>query len=175
MRDDRSQRLSADPGAGDWLAEEQPDLAPLRALADREELADAVCCLASQHGLPLRADDPLAPLARELATALTVAGFTLHHCARSHPLYRLGGVCVLPATGGSGPASSAGVVVSWTTHNLLSLDWDRWGECQGAGRVMNEALAEVLEVLGFEVQPFGQGGASLVTGRRASNRGGAGR
>jgi hypothetical protein len=85
MPDDRSQWLSADQAADDWLAEEQPDLAPLRALADGEELADAVSCLASEYGLPLRADDPLAPLARELATTLTLAGLTLHHCARSHP------------------------------------------------------------------------------------------
>ena len=36
--------------------------------------------------------DPLTPLARDIAGALTEAGFTLHHCAQGHPLYRLGGV-----------------------------------------------------------------------------------
>jgi hypothetical protein len=35
---------------------------------------------------------------------------------------------------------------------------------------MNRALAEVLDALGFRVEPFGQGGASLVTGRRCAER-----
>ena len=56
--------------------------------------------------------------------------------------------------------------MSWTTHKLLSLDWDRWSEHQGAHVAMNRALAEVLDALGFRVQPFGGGGASLVTGQR---------
>ena len=32
--------------------------------------------------------------------------------------------------------------------------------------VMNGALSEVLDALGFEVWPFGLGGAWIVTGRR---------
>ncbi len=51
--------------------------------------------------------------------------------------------------------------------HLLSLDWDRWREYQGAHGVMNGALSEVLDALGFEVWPFGLGGAWIVTGRRA--------
>jgi hypothetical protein len=39
----------------------------------------------------LPAEDPLRPLACAVALALTEAGFTLHHCARHHPRYRLGG------------------------------------------------------------------------------------
>ena len=101
------------------------------------------------YGRPLRADDPLAPLARDMARALTLAGFTLHHCVQYHPLYRLGGVCLLPVARGHDPDGRGGVVVSWTTHNLLSLDWDRWREYQGAQGVMNRALAEVLDALGF--------------------------
>ena len=58
-------------------------------------------------------------------------------------------------------------MVSWTTHDLLSLDWDRWREYQGAQGVMNGALSEVLDALGFAVWPFGLGGAWIVTGRRA--------
>jgi len=46
---------------------EAPDLVPLRDLAEREELADAASRLADSYGRPLSADDPLAPLARELA------------------------------------------------------------------------------------------------------------
>ena len=123
--------------------------------------------LADAYGRPLAADDPLAPLARDIARALTEAGFTLHHCAQSHPLYRLGGVCLLPVARGHDPDGRGGVVVSWTTHDLLSLDWDRWREYQGAQGVMNGALSEVLDALGFEVWPFGLGGAWIVTGRRA--------
>jgi hypothetical protein len=51
------------------------------------------------------------------------------------------------------------------SHDLLVLDWDRWGIHHDAQVVMNDALAEVLYVLGFAVRPFGYGGASLVTGR----------
>jgi hypothetical protein len=65
-------------------------------------------------------------------------------------------------------------VVSWTTHDLLSLDWDRWIECQRTQGIMNGALADVLDALGYERCPFGLGGAWIVTGRRAG-RPGAGR
>ena len=34
-------------------------------------------------------------------------------------------------------------MVSWTTHDLLSLDWDRWSEYHGAHEVMNGAIAQV--------------------------------
>src|SRR5437588_13111006 len=71
--------------------DEPPD-GPLRALAEREELADTARRLADAYGRPLRDDDPLRPLASDIARALTEAGFTLHHCAPHHPLYRLGGV-----------------------------------------------------------------------------------
>jgi hypothetical protein len=40
-------------------------------------------------------------------------------------------------------------------------------EYQGAHGVMNGALSAVLDALGFEVSPFGLGGAWIVTGRRA--------
>ena len=44
-----------------------PDLGPLRALAEREELAGAAGCLADAYGRPLRGDDPLRPLATDIA------------------------------------------------------------------------------------------------------------
>jgi hypothetical protein len=143
-----------------------PDLGPLRALAEREELADAAGCLADAYGRPLRGDDPLRPLARDIVRALTEAGFTLHHCAQHDPLYRLGGVCLLPVAAGHDPDGRGGVVVSWTTHNLLSLDWGRWVAYHGTQDVMNGALSEVLDGLGFRVVPFGVGGAWIVTGRK---------
>lgn len=103
--------------------------------------------------------------ARDIARALVEAGFTLHHCARHHPLYRLGGVCLLPVARGHDPNGKGGVVVSWTTHDLLSIDGNRWSEYHGAHEVMNGALAQVLDALGYQVRPFGPGGAWIVTGR----------
>jgi hypothetical protein len=88
--------------------DEPPDLGPLRALAEREELADAAVRLADAYGRPLRADDPLRPLAADVARALAEAGLTLHHCAQHHPRYRLGGVCLLPVAPGHDPDGSGG-------------------------------------------------------------------
>jgi hypothetical protein len=146
-----------------------PDLRPLRALAEREELADARAHLADGLGHPLPADDPNAPLARDVAAALTEAGFTLHDCAPHHPQYRLGGVCVLPISARHNPDGQGGIAVSWTTHNLLALDWDRCREHHGTQQTMNRALASVLKALGYQVGRFGTGGASLVTSPRRGN------
>src|SRR6266542_851832 len=96
MPEDRLSQLRKGYAEDDSLGLEPPDLGPLRALAESAEFADAVARLADAYGRPLSADDPLAPLARDIARALTEAGFILHHCAQSHPLYRLGGVCLLP-------------------------------------------------------------------------------
>ena len=166
MPDDRLNQLRRGYAEDEYLGDEPPDLGPLRALAETAEFAEAVTRLADAYGRPLPADDPLAPLARDIARALTEAGFALHHCAQSHPLHRLGGVCLVPVARGHDPDGQGGVVVSWTTHDLLSLDWDRWRDYQGAHEVMNGALPQVLDALGFEVWPFGLGGAWIVTGRR---------
>jgi hypothetical protein len=165
--DDRLQEIWRGYAEDDYLGDEPPDLGPLRALAEAAELAEAMATLADPYGRPLPADDPLAPLACDIARALTEAGFTLHHCAQSHPLYRLGGVCLVPVARGHDPDGRGGVAVSWTTHNLLSLDSYRWREDQGAHGAMNGALSEVLDALGFAVSPFGVGGAWIVTSRRA--------
>ena len=69
----------------------------------------------------------------------------------------------LPVAAGHAPQSKAGVVVSWTTHDLLSLDCYRWPEYHGTQEVMNGALGHVLGVLGFQVAQFGSGGAHIVT------------
>ena len=92
-----------------------PDLGPLRALAEREEFAEATERLADAYGRSLRDDDPLRPLAHDIARALTEAGFSLHHCGQHDPLYRLGGVCLLPVTRGHDPDGRGGVVVSYFT------------------------------------------------------------
>jgi hypothetical protein len=162
MSDDLSR---VDHAADAYLGDEPPDLGPLRALAERAELADAVSGLTDGYGCGLADSNPLAPLARRIARDLVEAGFTLHHCVQHHPLYRLGGVCVLPVASGQDPNGRGGVVVCQTTHDLLSLDWDRWTEYHGAHEVMNGALAQVLDALGYQVWPFGLGGAWIVTGR----------
>jgi hypothetical protein len=166
MPDDRIDQLRKGCAEDSYLGE-PPDLGPLRAVAEREELAEAASRLTDGYGRPVPADDPLAPLARDVAHALTEAGFTLHQCNPGHPLYRLGGVCLLPVARGHDPNGNGGVVVSWTTHNLLSLDWDRWNEYHGTQEVMNGALAEVLDALGYARLPFGLGGAWIVTGHLA--------
>jgi hypothetical protein len=164
MPEDRLSQFRAGYAADAYLEEEPPDLGPLRAVAGREELADAVARVADAYGRPLPADDPLAG---DVARSLTEAGFSLHHCAREHRLSRLGGVCLLPVARSHDPGGRGGVAVSWTTHDLLSLDWDRWNEYHGAHEVMNGALAQVLDALEYQVWPFGNGGAWIVTGRKA--------
>jgi len=72
----------------------------------------------------------------------------------------------VPVARGHDPDGRGGVVVSWTTHNLLSLDWGRWLAYHGTVDAMNDALSEVLDGLGFQVSPFGMGGAWIVTGRK---------
>jgi hypothetical protein len=165
MADDGSRPVLDGPEGGDRLTDVRPDLGPMREAAERGELADAVGFLAGSSAFRLRGDAPLAPLAREVARALTLAGFTVHHCAQADPLHRLGGVCLLPVGAWGSAGGQAGVAVSWTTHSLLSLDWDRWAEYRGVLETMNRALAGVLDAVGFCLQPFGQGDASLVTGR----------
>lgn len=149
---------------------DQPDLTALRAVADGAEFTQAEAALTGAYGYRLDGTDPLVSLARDLARSLTEAGLTVHHCARHDPLYRLGGVCLLPvpADQGTGPS---GIVVSWTTHNLLLLDWDRYGTYAGTQEAMNVALGGVLVAFGYSVIPFGSGGAWLVTGRRAQGTG----
>src|ERR1022692_356931 len=80
-----------DHAADAYLGDEPPDLGPLRALAERAELADAVSGLTDGYGRRLADSDPLAPLARQIARDLVEAGVTLHHCLQHHPLYPPGG------------------------------------------------------------------------------------
>jgi hypothetical protein len=132
----------------------QPDLAALRAAAGDAEFAEAEAGLASPG-----------PLARDLARSLTEAGLNLHHCATYDPLYRLGGVCLLPGSAEVG-TGQGGISVSWTTHDLLSRDRRRYRTYQDAHQAMNAVLGSVLTGFGYQVAPFGSGGAWLVTGRQ---------
>ena len=148
----------------------QPDHGPLRAAAEAAELAQAVSGLVSIDGCRPADSDPLAPLARDIARSMTEAGLTVHHCAQHDPLYRLGGLCLLAVPAESG-TSHDGVAVSWTVHNLLRLDWDRYGTYTNTQQTMNTALGGVLRAFGYLVTPFGSGGAWLVTGRRGTEAG----
>jgi hypothetical protein len=46
-------------------------------------------------------------------------------------------------------------VVFGTTHDLLSLDWDRWNDYHGAHEITNGALGQVLRarVPGLALRP----------------------
>jgi len=169
MSEERIRGLSEGYDEDDYQADGPPDLGSLRALAEREELQDARTRVTDGLGHRLRADDPHAPLARDVAAALTEAGLTPHDCAPHHARYRLGGVCVLPVPSSHNPDGQCGIAVSWTTHNLLALDWERGREHQSTQQTMNRALAGVLKALGYQVRPFGTGGASLVTGPRPAS------
>ena len=147
----------------------QPGPGPLRAAVDAAELAQAVSGLVRIDGC-LADSDPLAPLARDIARSLTKAGLTVHYCAQHDPLYRLGGVRVLAVPAESGTGSN-GIAMSWTAHNLLLLDWDRYGTYAGIQQAMNTALGGVLRVFGYPLAPFGSGGGWLVTGRRGTEAG----
>jgi hypothetical protein len=146
----------------------QPDLGPLRVVAEAAELGQAVFGLADIDGCRLADSDPLAPLVRDIVPSMTEAALTVHRCARRDPLYRLGGVCLLRVLAECG---SNGIAVSWTAHNLLLLDWDRYGTYSGTQQAMNTALGGVLRAFGYPITPFGSGGASLVTGGRGTGAG----
>ena len=74
MADDRVQEIRRGYAEDDYLADEPPDLGPLRAVAEGAELAEAASRLADAYGRPVPPSDPLAPLARDIARALTEAG-----------------------------------------------------------------------------------------------------
>ena len=139
----------------------QPDLAALRAAAGNAEFAGAG--LVSSCGYPL-ADT--GPLARDLARSLSEAGLSLHHCAAHDPLFCLGGVCLLQVPAGAG-TGQGGISVSWTTYDLLLRDQPRYNTYQDAHQAMNAVLGSVLTAFGYQLAPFGSGGAWLVTGRRS--------
>jgi hypothetical protein len=96
-------------------------------------------------GLP--EDDPLISLLVEVAAALLEAGLPLHRS--TGPGSELGGASLVlePELGG--------IVVTWRQHDRMSID-----RVHGPGvdavlqPVMNGALADVLVLRGFDVEPF---------------------
>jgi hypothetical protein len=147
----------------------QPDLSALRAAAEGAEFTRAEAALTGACGYRLAGADPLPPLARDIARALTEAGLTVHHCAKHDPLHRLGGVCLLAIPAGP-PDGGGGIAMSWIVHNLhlLLLDWDRYNTYMSTQQAMNSALSDVLRAFGYPMTPFGSVGAWLVTGRHGT-------
>lgn len=88
----------------------------------------------------------------------------MHRCAPHDRGYRLGGVCLLLPVPAETADGRGGIAVSWTTHSLLSLDWDRYGTYAGTQQAMNTAIGGILRAFGYAAEPFGSGGAWLVTG-----------
>lgn len=119
------------------------------------ELGEQLDRLSTEWDDLLTDDDALTTLVVEIAAALVEAGLSLHDCSGGGPA---GGVCLTP-----GP-HYAGVVVSWHRHDRMSADQVH-GAAMDASvqRAMNAAVADLLERMGFEIEPFGQSAGCLVT------------
>jgi hypothetical protein len=140
----------------------QLDLAAPRAAAGDAEFVEAEARLISSRRYPLAG---VGPLARDLARSLSEVGLSLHRCADHDPLYRLGGVCLLPVSAAAG-TGQGWISVSWTTHDLLRRDQRRYRTYLDTHQAMNAALGRVLTAFGYQLASFGSGGAWLATGRR---------
>jgi hypothetical protein len=102
--------------------------------------------------------DPLTTLVVEIAAALVEAGLSLYDAEHGDAA---GGVWLVPDDG------AHGVVVSWRAHDRMSLRHLRGAAAHATvQQSMNVALAEILENLGFVVEPTTATGTSLVTALR---------
>jgi hypothetical protein len=143
------------PQDDDWLwrdVEQHQARAVKRLDADADDAP-----LADGYGLPLAPPgaDSLADLTRALARDLIAAGFTIHDCAGKAPG---GGVCLTPAS------NKRGVLVTWTQHDAAeAVLRDSHHDIQ---EEMNCAVANVVTMLGYPIEGYGQAGAHIVTGAR---------
>ena len=96
---------------------------------------------------------PLPGLVAEVVTVLAEAGLFLYDPSGVDG--ELGGVCLTPEE------ALDGVVVSWRQHDRMSVE-QLHGPVADAlvQQVMNRALADVLALRGFDVEPLG--GACVV-------------
>jgi hypothetical protein len=102
--------------------------------------------------------DPLTTLVVEVAAALIEAGLPLHDAGATQSG---GGVCLVP------DQDAGGLLVSWRPHDRMSLQHSRGATADEAvQRLMNVAILEVLEQLGFVVEPAGATACALVTALR---------
>jgi len=119
------------------------------------ELGDQLDRLPDDWDTLLTDEDALTTLVVEVAATLVEAGLALHDCTGDDPA---GGVCLTPEAG------HRGIVVSWHRHDRMSLQQTRGAAMDAAvQRTMNGAIADLLCLSGFEVEPFGETGCSLVT------------
>ena len=122
------------------------------------ELSDQLDRLPHEWDELLSDTDPLTTLVVEVAAALVEAGLLLHDAPEGAPA---GGVTLTPEE------TIGGVVVSWRTHDRMSLHHHRGAAANATvQQSMNAAVAEILANLGFVVEPFGPTGSSLVTALR---------
>ncbi|WP_242611396.1 hypothetical protein [Blastococcus saxobsidens] len=122
------------------------------------ELGDQLDRLPDDWDALLTDTDPLTTLVVEVAAALVESGLPLYDAAPGAPA---GGVCLSPET------SCGGVLVSWRTHDRMSVQGSRGPAADAAvQQLMNLAVADTLAQLGFVVQTFGEAGAALVTALR---------
>jgi hypothetical protein len=122
------------------------------------ELGEQLDRLPSEWDELLTDTDPLTTLVVEVAAALVEAGLPLHAAPQGSPS---GGVSLTPEQ------EIGGVVVSWRTHDRMSLHHHRGAAANATvQQSMNIAVAELLANLGFVVEPFGPAGSSLVTALR---------
>ncbi len=89
------------------------------------------------------------------------AGFSLHDCDGVVADKALGGVCLTPSP------TSAGVIMSWTQHDRMAVEQVRGSVVQTEVQaVVNDALFQVLQTVGFAVEPFGRHDVALVAAAR---------
>ena len=113
--------------------------------------------LSDGSGDRLRHGDPIGHFLDDVTRSLVAAGFVVHDCAAKE---RNGGVCLTPTT-----ARQAGVIVTWSTHDALTIDTRRHRENIDVIDLMNFTLADVLCALGWATEPFGRAGAHVVISR----------
>ncbi len=100
-------------------------------------------------------DDPLGTLVVEVTAALAEAGLPLHD-----PDGPGGGACLLPEP------TLDGILVTWRQHDRSSVDGVNGATDGSVQQVMSRAVAELLALRGFAVNPFGGGSGHVV--RRAA-------
>lgn len=136
-------------------------LVPRTSPSEREwlgELGDQLDRLPEEWDDLLTDTDPLTTLLVEVAAALVEAGLPLHDGAQHGPS---GGVCLTPDPGG------CSVLVSWRAHDRMAVHHERGVAADDAvQRVMNAAVADILDQLAFVVQPLGSGNGHRVCALR---------
>jgi hypothetical protein len=100
-------------------------------------------------------EDPMTTLVVEVAAAICEAGLPLHDATGADR--EVGGACLTPEP------TLGGILVSWRQHDRMSVDRVHGAAADAAVQhAMNRALADVLTVRGFDVDPVGGGSGSFV-------------